>query len=85
MRNARFIIALLGALFGGSKLCECAKIGMVGVPKTIDNNVHGTEWSVGFATALTVLTEALDPEDPLFRTARGLGIHLGEQRSKARR
>jgi 6-phosphofructokinase 1 len=37
---------------------------MVGVPKTIDNDVHGTQWSVGFATALTVVTEALDRLQP---------------------
>jgi 6-phosphofructokinase 1 len=47
-----------------SQLCERAGIGMVGVPKTIDNDVHGTQWSVGFATALTVVTEALDRLQP---------------------
>ena len=47
-----------------SQLCTNAAIGMVGVPKTIDNDVHGTQWSVGFATALTVVTEALDRLQP---------------------
>ena len=47
-----------------SKLCERAGMAMVGVPKTIDNDVHGTQWSVGFATALTVVTEALDRLQP---------------------
>ncbi len=47
-----------------SQLCERAQIGMVGVPKTIDNDVHGTDWSVGFATALSVVTEALDRLQP---------------------
>jgi ATP-dependent phosphofructokinase / diphosphate-dependent phosphofructokinase len=47
-----------------SKLCERANLGMVGVPKTIDNDVHGTQWAVGFATALAVVTEALDRLQP---------------------
>ncbi|ABC21848.1 ATP-dependent 6-phosphofructokinase [Rhodospirillum rubrum] len=42
------------------KLCDKGSIGMVGVPKTIDNDVHGTEYAVGFSTATNVVTEALD-------------------------
>jgi len=39
-----------------------AKLGMpvVGVPKTIDNDVPGTELTFGFQTAVNVATEALD-------------------------
>ena len=33
---------------------------VVGVPKTIDNDVGGTEVTFGFDTALTIATEALD-------------------------
>jgi 6-phosphofructokinase 1 len=47
-----------------SKLCEYANLGMVGVPKTIDNDVHGTEYAVGFDTAINVVTEALDRLQP---------------------
>lgn len=47
-----------------SKLCEHAKVPLVGVPKTIDNDVHCTEYSVGFATAVNVVTEALDRLQP---------------------
>jgi 6-phosphofructokinase 1 len=47
-----------------SKLCERANLGVVGVPKTIDNDVHGTQWAVGFSTALSVVTEALDRLQP---------------------
>jgi 6-phosphofructokinase 1 len=42
------------------KLCDKGSIGMVGVPKTIDNDVHETEYAVGFSTAVNVVTEALD-------------------------
>ena len=47
-----------------SELCERAKIPLVGVPKTIDNDVHCTEYAVGFATAVNVVTEALDRLQP---------------------
>ncbi|PPE74045.1 6-phosphofructokinase [Solimonas fluminis] len=47
-----------------SRLCEQAGIGMVGVPKTIDNDVHGTEYAVGFASAINVVTDALDRLQP---------------------
>jgi len=33
---------------------------MVGVPKTIDNDVNGTDVTFGFDTALTIATEAID-------------------------
>lgn len=35
-------------------------IPIVGVPKTIDNDIHGTEISFGFDTALNIATEAID-------------------------
>ena len=33
---------------------------VVGVPKTIDNDISGTEFTFGFDTALSIATEALD-------------------------
>jgi len=41
---------------------EVAKAGVkvVAVPKTIDNDVWGTERSIGFDTAVTIATEAID-------------------------
>ncbi len=47
-----------------SKLAEQGNINMVGVPKTIDNDIGETEASVGFDTAVTVATEALDRLQP---------------------
>jgi 6-phosphofructokinase len=35
-------------------------IPIVGVPKTIDNDLGGTDFTVGFATALDIATEAVD-------------------------
>ena len=47
-----------------SKLAEQGNINMVGVPKTIDNDIGQTEASVGFDTAVAVATEALDRLQP---------------------
>jgi 6-phosphofructokinase 1 len=35
-------------------------VAVVGVPKTIDNDVPGTEYCIGFDTAVTIVGEALD-------------------------
>lgn len=43
-----------------SELCRRSGLGMVGIPKTIDNDVCGTNYAVGFATAADIATEALD-------------------------
>jgi len=38
------------------------KIGVpiVGVPKTIDNDIHGTDYTFGFDTAVSIVTDAID-------------------------
>src|SRR2546425_6633515 len=37
-----------------------AGVRLVGIPKTIDNDVNGTDYTFGFDTALTIATEAID-------------------------
>lgn len=48
----------------GTQRCshELQKLGIpcVGVPKTIDNDVFGTDFTFGFDTAVTIATEAID-------------------------
>ena len=51
-------LAILNRLFEGSE------IGLIGIPKTIDNDVARTEVAVGFDTAVEVATEALDRLQP---------------------
>lgn len=46
------------------KLAEIGGFKMVGIPKTIDNDLGRTETSVGFDTAVMVATEALDRLQP---------------------
>lgn len=48
-----------GTIGASAKLAE-AGVKMVCAPKTIDNDVWGTDRSVGFDTAVSIATEALD-------------------------
>jgi phosphofructokinase-like protein len=48
-----------GTLHAASKVAE-AGVRVVAVPKTIDNDVWGTDRSIGFDTAVTIATEAVD-------------------------
>jgi phosphofructokinase-like protein len=46
------------------KLAQQGGIRMVGIPKTIDNDIGETETAIGFDTAVAVATEALDRLQP---------------------
>ena len=43
-----------------SKLFTEHQLPVVGVPKTIDNDLSGTDYTFGFDTAVTIATEAID-------------------------
>lgn len=45
-----------------SVACKMSELGLkcVGVPKTIDNDLSGTDYTFGFNTAVSIATEALD-------------------------
>jgi phosphofructokinase-like protein len=66
MRNARRAgIGALVVIGGDDSLSVAQKMGevglkCVGVPKTIDNDLAGTDYTFGFMTAVGVATEALD-------------------------
>lgn len=47
-----------------SRLATQGAINFIGIPKTIDNDVAETEFSVGFDTAVAVAAEALDRLQP---------------------
>lgn len=49
-----------GSLAGAHLLYEEFGIPFVGVPGTIDNDLYGTEYTVGFDTALNTVVEAVD-------------------------
>ncbi len=48
-----------GTLKAASKVGETG-VPVIGIPKTIDNDVVGTDVSIGFDTAVTIATEAID-------------------------
>ena len=55
------LIAIGGedTLGAGARLCE-EGVPVIGVPKTIDNDLGGTDMTFGFDTALQVATDAID-------------------------
>ncbi|GCE75921.1 6-phosphofructokinase [Cellulomonas biazotea] len=48
-----------GTLHAASKVAE-AGVKIVAIPKTIDNDVWGTDQSIGFDTAVAIATDAID-------------------------
>ena len=49
-----------GSLKGAVKLHEEHNIPIVGIPGSIDNDIHGTDYSIGFDTAVQTAVEAVD-------------------------
>ncbi len=59
-----FMIGGDGTLKAASRIVEeinmrCTKIGVIGIPKTIDNDIHMVSKSFGFDTAVDIATEAI--------------------------
>ncbi len=49
-----------GSFKGMKKLCEESDIAFAGIPATIDNDIAGTEYTLGVDTALNVIKYAID-------------------------
>ena len=49
-----------GTLSAATQLSRDHGLPLVGVPKTIDNDLRGTDYTIGFSTALDIATEAVD-------------------------
>jgi ATP-dependent phosphofructokinase / diphosphate-dependent phosphofructokinase len=49
-----------GTLSAARDLYEHHQLQVVGVPKTIDNDINGTDFTFGFDTAVSVVTDAID-------------------------
>jgi 6-phosphofructokinase 1 len=49
-----------GSFRGALKLCEEFNLPVVGVPGTIDNDISGTDMSIGVDTALNTVLDAID-------------------------
>src|SRR2546430_4703596 len=49
-----------GSLSAARVLCRDHQVQLVGIPKTIDNDVCGTDFTFGFDTAVSIVTDAID-------------------------
>ncbi|CAA7620368.1 ATP-dependent 6-phosphofructokinase [Magnetospirillum sp. UT-4] len=58
--DALIVIGGDGSMRILNKLCKMGNVPMVGIPKTIDNDVAQTDYAIGYATALSVACEAID-------------------------
>jgi 6-phosphofructokinase 1 len=49
-----------GSLSAARDLWRHHEIRLVGIPKTIDNDINGTDFTFGFDTAVSIVTDAID-------------------------
>lgn len=68
--DALIVIGGDGSMRIVNRLCQQGGISMVGIPKTIDNDVAGTEFAIGYMTALRKAVEAIDDLQPTARSHR---------------
>lgn len=58
--DALIVIGGNGTLKGAEVFSEENAIPVVGIPATIDNDISGTDFSIGYDTALNTIVEAID-------------------------
>jgi len=49
-----------GTLRGATKIAEAGNVKIISVPSTIDNDVYGTDYTIGFDTAINTALDAID-------------------------
>lgn len=49
-----------GTFRGATALAEAGDVSVIGIPGTIDNDVYGTDYTIGFDTALNTALDAID-------------------------
>ena len=49
-----------GSLTGAKVFCDEFKFKIIGIPCTIDNDIYGTDYSIGFATARETIVNSID-------------------------
>ena len=58
--EALILIGGDGTFAGGMTLTKEFDIPVIGVPGTIDNDIHGTDYTIGYDTCLNTVAEAVD-------------------------
>lgn len=88
--DALVVIGGNGSFAGANLLSQEHKIPIIGVPGTIDNDISGTEYSIGFDTAIQTAVEAVDKirdtahshertfiVEVMGRKSPGIALHVG--------
>ncbi len=76
------IIGGNGSLQGADVFARQFDYPVIGIPKTIDNDVYATDFAIGFDTAINTVVEAIDKikdtadSTSLYIHCRGNGTHL---------
>lgn len=58
--EALIVLGGINTLTAAAVLADEHGVPCVGIPKTIDNDIYGTDYTIGFNTAVTVATETID-------------------------
>jgi 6-phosphofructokinase 1 len=58
--DALVVVGGEGSLSAARDLWRHHQIRLVGIPKTIDNDINGTDFTFGFDTAVSIVTDAID-------------------------
>jgi 6-phosphofructokinase 1 len=58
--DALVVVGGEGSLSAARDLWRHHAVRLVGIPKTIDNDINGTDFTFGFDTAVTIVTDAID-------------------------
>ena len=67
-----------GSYRGAQRISEeCKEIQTIGIPGTIDNDINGTDFTIGFDTAVATATEAIDKiQDTAFSHGRTFVVEV---------
>lgn len=57
-----------------AKVLEHAGVPLIGIPKTMDNDVHGTEYCIGFSTAITRAKDLLNRQRTTIGSHERIGV-----------
>jgi 6-phosphofructokinase 1 len=58
--TALIVVGGEGSLSAALELSRDHNLKLVGIPKTIDNDINGTDFTFGFDTAVSIVTDAVD-------------------------
>lgn len=58
--DAMIVIGGDGTFSGAAEFCREFDFPVIGIPGTIDNDIYGTDYTIGYNTALNTIVEAVD-------------------------